>query len=160
VSEYGHIAPFPTRWSDNDIYGHLNNTIYYSAMDTTINTWLIRSAGFDLEHAPQIALCVSSGCDFRASAAFPDPLELGLRAGRIGTTSVTWQLGVLRAGVGGPGTGEVLATGTFVHVFVDRETRRPVPIPAGIRAAIERELVVGGERGEERRGEGGEVRRE
>ncbi len=145
MSGYASTTPFPTRWSDNDVYGHLNNTIYYSAMDTTINTWLIRSAGFDLEHAPQIALCVSSGCEFRASAAFPDALELGLRAGRIGTTSVTWELGVLRAGSTGTGTGtgELIATGTFVHVFVDRETRRPVPIPAGIRAAIERELLVG-----------------
>ena len=141
MSGYPSTTPFPTRWSDNDVYGHLNNTIYYAAMDTTINTWLIRSAGFDLERAPEIALCVSSGCEFRASAAFPDPLELGLRAGRVGTTSVTWELGVLRAGV--DGTGELIATGTFVHVFVDRETRRPVPIPAAIRAAIERELVVG-----------------
>lgn len=130
---YGHVAPFPTRWSDNDVYGHLNNTIYYSAMDTTINVWLIRSAGFDPETADEIALCVSSSCEFAASASFPDTLEIGLRAGRVGTSSVTWELGVLRAG-------EVLATGTFVHVFVDRATRRPVPIPAGIRTAIEREL--------------------
>jgi len=130
---YRHVAPFPTRWSDNDVYGHLNNTIYYAAMDTTINVWLIRSAGFDPETADAIALCVSSGCEFVASASFPDALEIGLRAGRVGTTSVTWELGVLRAG-------EVIAAGTFVHVFVDRATRRPVPIPAGIRAAIEREL--------------------
>jgi acyl-CoA thioester hydrolase len=137
MSDYGHVVPFATRWSDNDVYGHLNNTIYYSAMDTAINAWLIGSAGLDIEHGAAIALCVSSGCEFTASAAFPEPLELGLRAGRIGTTSVTWQLGVLRAD-----SREPLATGTFVHVFVDRVTRRPVPIPAGIRAAIERELVM------------------
>jgi acyl-CoA thioester hydrolase len=130
---YGHVAPFPTRWSDNDVYGHLNNTIYYAAMDTTINVWLMRSAGFDPAAAEAIALCVSSGCEFAASASFPETLEIGLRAGRVGTTSVTWELGVLR-GV------EPIATGTFVHVFVDRATRRPVPIPAGVRAAIEREL--------------------
>jgi acyl-CoA thioester hydrolase len=140
MSGYPHLAPFPTRWSDNDYYGHLNNTIYYSAMDTVINLWLIRSAGFDLERADVIALCVSSGCEFAASAAFPEPLEIGLRAGRVGTTSVTWELGILRAPV--DGTSEVLATGTFVHVFVDRQTRRPVPIPATIRVAIERELVT------------------
>ena len=140
MSAYPHLAPFPTRWSDNDYYGHLNNTIYYSAMDTAINAWLIRSAGFDLEGADAIALCVSSGCEFAASAAFPEPLEIGLRAGRVGTTSVTWELGILRAS--GDATSEVLATGTFVHVFVDRQTRRPVPIPATIRAAIERELVT------------------
>ena len=139
---YGHIAPFPTRWSDNDVYGHLNNTIYYAAMDTTINVWLIRSADFDLEVAAEIALCVSSGCEFAASASFPEPLEIGLRAGRVGGSSVTWELGVMRAGDGPSGSGELIATGTFVHVFVDRATRRPVPIPSGIRAAIERELVV------------------
>jgi acyl-CoA thioester hydrolase len=141
---YGHTAPFATRWADNDRYGHLNNTIYYAAMDTTINAWLIESAGFDLEGASEIALCVSSGCEFRASAAFPEALSIGLRAGRVGTTSVTWELGVLRLPDGtSSGDGELLAEGTFVHVFVDRETRRPVPIPGGIRTAIERELVVG-----------------
>lgn len=134
---YPHLAPFATRWSDNDVYGHLNNTIYYSAMDTAINAWLIAATGFDPATAAQIALCVSSGCEFTASASFPEPLELGLRAARVGTTSVTWELGVLRAT-----THEPLATGTFVHVFVDRETRRPVPIPSPVRDAIERELVT------------------
>ena len=138
---YGHVAPFPTRWSDNDVYGHLNNTIYYSAMDTTINVWLVRAAGFDPESAGEIALCVSSGCEFTASASFPEPLEIGLRAGRVGRSSVTWELGIRRAAVDAA-SGELIATGTFVHVFVDRATRRPVPIPDGIRAAIERELVV------------------
>ena len=133
---YGHVAPFPTRWSDNDSYGHLNNTIYYSAMDTTINVWLIEAAGFDPASSAAIALCVSSSCEFQASASFPEPLELGLRASRLGTSSVTWELGVLR-----PVSHDLVATGTFVHVFVDRTTRRPVPIPAAIRAAIARELL-------------------
>ena len=136
--DWPHLAPFPTRWSDNDYYGHLNNTIYYGAMDTTINAWLIGSAGFELDGGGPIALCVSSGCEFAASASFPETLQVGLRAGRVGTSSVTWELGILRTG--GDGS-EVLATGTFVHVFVDRQTRRPVPIPVGIRAAIERDLV-------------------
>jgi acyl-CoA thioester hydrolase len=135
-AEYRHIAPFPTRWSDNDVYGHLNNTIYYSAMDTTINVWLIESAGFDPARSSAIALCVSSSCEFHASASFPEPLELGLRAGRVGTSSVNWELAVLRSG-----THELLATGSFVHVFVDGATRRPVPIPAEIRAAIDRDLL-------------------
>jgi acyl-CoA thioester hydrolase len=139
VSGYPHTTPFATRWSDNDYYGHLNNTVYYGAMDTAINTWLIHSAGFDLEHAGEIALCVSSSCEFAASASFPETLQVGLRAGKVGNSSVTWELGILRASV--DGTSDLLATGTFVHVFVDRQTRRPVPIPAGIRAAIERDLV-------------------
>ena len=132
---YPHTAPFATRWNDNDVYGHLNNTVYYEAMDTTINVWLMTSAGLDPTGGGPIGVCVSSSCEFTASAAFPEPLEVGLRAGRVGTSSVTWELGILREG-------ELLAEGRFVHVFVDDETRRPVPIPDGIRAAIERDLVV------------------
>jgi acyl-CoA thioester hydrolase len=132
---YPHRAAFPTRWNDNDVYGHLNNTVYYEAMDTTINVWLMSVAGLDPTAGEPIGVCVSSSCEFKASAAFPEPLEVGLRAGRVGTSSVTWELGILREG-------ELLAEGRFVHVFVDDATRRPVPIPDGIRAAIERDLVV------------------
>jgi acyl-CoA thioester hydrolase len=131
---YPHTAPFSTRWNDNDVYGHLNNTVYYEAMDTTINVWLMGSAGLDPSAGEPIGVCVSSSCEFRASAAFPEPLEVGLRAGRVGTSSVTWELGILR-------DGELIAEGRFVHVFVDDVTRRPVPIPARIREAIERELI-------------------
>jgi acyl-CoA thioester hydrolase len=133
---YRHRAPFPTRWNDNDQYGHVNNTVYYEAMDTTVNVWMI-GAGLDPLDGDRIALCVSSSCDFRAPASFPEPLAVGLRAGRVGTTSVTWELGILRADEPEP-----IATGQFVHVFVDRGSRRPAPIPEAIRAAIERELVV------------------
>ncbi|MBB2924284.1 thioesterase family protein [Cellulomonas cellasea] len=133
---YGHHAPFPTRWNDNDQYGHVNNTVYYEAMDTTVNVWMI-DAGLDPLAGDRIALCVSSSCDFRAPASFPEPLAVGLRAGRVGTTSVTWELGILRADEPEP-----IATGRFVHVFVDRDSRRPAPIPEPIRAAIERHLVV------------------
>ena len=132
---YPHVAPFATRWNDNDVYGHLNNTVYYEAMDTTINVWLMSAAGLDPTGGGPIGVCVSSSCEFKASAAFPEPLEVGLRVGRVGTSSVTWELGILREG-------ELLAEGRFVHVFVDHVTRRPVPIPDGIRAAIERDLIV------------------
>ena len=132
---YPHTAPFSTRWNDNDVYGHLNNTVYYEAMDTTINVWLMSVAGLDPTGGGPIGVCVSSSCEFRASAAFPEPLEVGLRAGRLGTSSVTWELGIFR-------DGELLAEGRFVHVFVDDATRRPVPVPYAIRAAIERDLVV------------------
>ena len=133
---YGHRAPFPTRWNDNDQYGHVNNTVYYEAMDTTVNAWMI-GAGLDPLAGDRIALCVSSSCEFRAPASFPEPLAVGLRAGRVGTTSITWELGILRADEPEP-----IATGRFVHVFVDRDSRRPAPIPEGIRVAIERDLVV------------------
>lgn len=125
-------VPFATRWNDNDQYGHVNNTVYYAAMDTAVNAWMITAAGLDpLGEAP-IALCVSSSCDFHASASFPEPLEVGIGVERLGTSSVTWSLQILRAGGAEP-----IATGRFVHVFVDPDTRRPVAIPAGIRRAIE-----------------------
>jgi len=133
---YGHHAPFPTRWNDNDMYGHVNNAVYYEAMDTTINVWLL-GAGLDPLGGERIAVCASSSCEFRASASFPEPLRVGLRAGRLGTTSVTWELGILRADEAEP-----IATGRFVHVFVDRDSRRPAPVPEHLRAAIERDLVV------------------
>ncbi len=133
---YGHHAPFPTRWNDNDQYGHVNNTVYYEAMDTTVNVWMI-GHGLDPLAGDRIAFCVSSSCEFKAPASFPDPLTVGLRAGRVGTSSITWELGILRAD-----DPEPIATGRFVHVFVDRESRRPAPIPEGIRVAVERDLVV------------------
>jgi acyl-CoA thioester hydrolase len=129
---YGHRSPFPTRWNDDDVYGHVNNTVYYEAMDTAINTWLVRVAGLDRLTGPAIGLCVSSSCEYRASASFPDPLEVGVRVGRLGTSSVAWELGILRAGEDAP-----IAEGRFVHVFVDRETRRPADIPPRLRSALE-----------------------
>ncbi|AEE46756.1 acyl-CoA thioesterase [Cellulomonas fimi] len=132
---YPHRAAFPTRWNDNDQYGHMNNAVYYEAMDTTINVWLLR-AGLDPLAGGWIAVCAASSCEFRESASFPEPLEIGLRAGRVGTTSVTWELGILR-----PEAKQPLATGRFVHVFVDRASRRPVPVPDEVRAAISRDLA-------------------
>lgn len=129
-------VPFTTRWNDNDQYGHLNNTVYYTAMDTATNRWMIEHAGLDpLGDAP-IALVVTSTCDFHASASFPEPLEVGLGIARLGTTSVTWSLQILR-----PGEETPIATGRFVHVFVDATTRQPVAIPPRIRAAMVESLI-------------------
>ncbi|MGA7149048.1 MAG: thioesterase family protein [Microbacterium sp.] len=125
---------FATRWNDNDQYGHVNNTVYYEAMDTAVNAWMIGGAGLDPQ-GDAIALCAASSCDFRASASFPEPLEVGIAVERLGTTSVTWSLGILRAGEDDP-----IATGRFVHVFVDAATRRPTPVPASVRFAIEEQL--------------------
>lgn len=148
--QYGHHVVVPTRWNDNDQYGHVNNAVYYEAMDTTINTWLVR-AGLDPLGGEHIAVCASSSCEYRASVSFPQAMRVGLRAGRVGTTSVTWELGIsalpARHGDDGPDEpdepDELAATGRFVHVFVDAATRRPAPIPEHLRAAIERELVIG-----------------
>lgn len=135
AGKYGHHADFATRWNDNDQYGHVNNAVYYEAMDTTINRWMI-AAGLEPLGGEHQAFCVSSSCEYRAPAAFPEVLVVGLRAGRVGTTSVTWELGIHRAGGEEP-----VAVGRFVHVFVDAATRRPTPIPPGLRTAIERDLA-------------------
>jgi acyl-CoA thioester hydrolase len=126
---------FATRWNDNDQYGHLNNTVYYEAMDTAVNAWMIGSAGLEPQ-GDAIALCAASSCEFLASASFPEALEVGVAVERLGTTSVTWALGILRAGEDEP-----IATGRFVHVFVDAATRRPTPVPASVRSAIEAHLA-------------------
>ena len=136
MDDYGHTAPFATRWNDNDVYGHINTAVYYEAMDTTINRWLITSGHLDVTAGDSIGVCASSSCEYVASGSFPDVLTVGLRAGRLGATSVTWE-----TAIAGP-DGELLATGRFVHVFVDRRTRRPAPISSGLRAAIEAQLVV------------------
>ncbi|MFF2371726.1 acyl-CoA thioesterase [Agromyces sp. NPDC058110] len=128
--------PFTTRWNDNDQYGHVNNTVYYEAMDTAVNTWMIEHAGLDPHGEAPIGLVVSSSCEFRASASFPEPLEVAIGVERLGTSSITWSLGIHRAG-----EAESIAEGRFVHVFVDAATRRPVPIPGDIRAEIEARLL-------------------
>jgi len=128
--------PFMTRWRDNDQYGHLNNVVYYEAMDTAVNAWMIAEGGLDPASSPAIALVVSSSCDYRASASFPEPLEVGIGVERLGTTSITWALGILRAGEDDP-----IAVGRFVHVFVDADSRRPVPVPDAVRAAVASQLL-------------------
>jgi acyl-CoA thioester hydrolase len=139
VSAYPHRLPLQTRWKDNDVYGHVNNVEYYSFFDTAINAWLIREGGLDVEGGRTIGLCVESHCEFHAALAFPETVEVGLRVGKLGRSSVRYELAVFRAG-----RGDAAATGYFVHVFVDRETRRPVDIPEPLRLALER-LVYEGE---------------
>ena len=134
---YGYGRTFPTRWNDNDMYGHVNNTIHYAAMDTTITSWLIEVAGLQTDGEHALAVVVSSECTYRQSVSFPDTLVIGLRASRIGSTSVTWELGIYREG-----DGLLVATGRFVHVFIGPESRRPVPIPDVVRDAIEQDLVA------------------
>jgi acyl-CoA thioester hydrolase len=128
---------FTTRWMDNDVYGHINNAVYYSAMDTTINTWLIEVGGLDIEGGDVLGVCVSSGCEYRASASYPDSLVLDVTVAKLGTTSVTWAVRIAREK-----DDLELAAGRFVHVFIDRNDRRPVPIPATMRAAISSAFAV------------------
>jgi len=132
MTDYPAREPFPTRWNDNDQYGHLNNTVYYVAMDTAINAWMIREGGFLPIGDDAIAVCASSSCDYRGSAAFPDRLVVGLGIEHLGTSSVVWRTGILREG-----DAEPIATGRFVHVFVDAVDRRPSRVPAHLRPALE-----------------------
>jgi acyl-CoA thioester hydrolase len=105
----------PTRWNDNDIYGHVNNTVHYAAMDTVINRWMIEQGILDLEGSDMIGLCVESGCRYLASMEYPDELAVGLRIAKLGGSSVVWETGLLRAR-----DDLLVAEGRFVHVFVDR----------------------------------------
>ncbi|MES2092222.1 MAG: thioesterase family protein [Actinomycetota bacterium] len=134
---YGYGRVFDTRWNDNDVYGHLNNTTHYAAMDTTITSWLIGVAGLRTDAHDAMAVVVSSSCTYLTSVSFPESLVVGLRAGRIGTTSVTWELGLHAQS-----TGALVATGQFVHVFVDSVSQRPTPIPNAVRDAMQAELVM------------------
>ena len=131
--EFPHLHPISTRWDDNDVYGHVNNVRYFAFFDTAINAWLIEEGGLDVEHSAVIGLCAESHCAYTAAIAFPDPVEVGLRVAKLGSSSVRYELAVFRGGAE-----ESAATGWFVHVFVDRATRRPVPIPAPLRAALAR----------------------
>jgi len=136
VEGYPHVTRVPTRWHDNDVYGHVNNVEYYAVFDTVINEFLIREGGLDIHRGPVIGLCAESHCGFRAAFAFPEVIVAGLRVGHLGRSSVRYELGLYSEGAPGPA-----ADGWFVHVFVDRETRRPQDIPTGVRAALERLLV-------------------
>jgi acyl-CoA thioester hydrolase len=137
--DFKHLVPLQTRWSDNDLYGHVNNVVYYSYFDTVINRYLIDSGVLDLEESQVIGVCAESQCRYLQSIAFPEPLEAGLRVGRLGKTSVTYELGIFRIGID-----EACAVGHFVHVFVDQATRKPVPVEGALRTALERLVVPPG----------------
>jgi acyl-CoA thioester hydrolase len=133
--DFPHIVVVPTRWMDNDLYGHVNNVVYYSYFDTVINHYLISAGGLDIARGPVIGVAAESHCRYRRPVAFPADLSAGLRAGKLGRSSVRYELGIFA-----PGDEEAAAEGWFVHVFVDRETRRPAPLPPRLREALERLL--------------------
>ena len=123
--------PTPTRWADNDQYGHANNVVYYSWFDTAVNGWLMRALGHDVRDLPAIGVVAETSCRFLAEVGFPDDLEVGLAVERLGSSSVTYRLAVFA--VGGD---EPAAVGRFVHVYVDPRTRRPVGVPDAVRSAL------------------------
>jgi acyl-CoA thioester hydrolase len=131
--DFPHVLSIPTRWMDNDVYGHVNNVQYYSYFDTVINEYLIREGGLDIHGGPVIGLCAESHCAYRAALAFPAVVHAGLRVTELGRSSVRYELALFDGEASEPA-----ATGWFVHVFVDRATRRPVALPEPIRGALER----------------------
>jgi acyl-CoA thioester hydrolase len=135
-ARYPHFLTIPTRWMDNDIYGHVNNVVYYSYFDTVINGYLIDSGGLDIHGGPVVGVCAESACRYRAAFAFPEPVEAGLRVQHLGRSSVRYEIGLFKTGAE-----TAAAEGHFVHVFVDRESMSPVPIPEGVRAALARILA-------------------
>ena len=130
-SDYLHFVDLTTRWADNDIYGHVNNVMYYSYFDTTANTYLIEHGGLDIHDGKVIGLVVDSGCSYFAPLAFPDRLQGGLRIAQIGSSSVRYEIAIFKAG-----EDSATAQGHFVHVFVDRDNRKPVAIPDAMRTAL------------------------
>ena len=131
--DYPHILQIPTRWNDNDVYGHVNNVEYYGYFDTVINHWLINEGGLDIHDGGTVGFCVESSCRYHAPIAFPETVEAALRVGELGNSSVRYEIGIFKQGAE-----EAVADGHFVHVFVEVESGRPTPIPESIRRSLER----------------------
>ncbi len=128
---YRNYRSIATRWMDNDAYGHVNNTVYYSWFDTAVNAYLVGAGVLDVMGGAEIALVVETGCRYARPIAFPETVEAGIRTTHIGTSSVCYEVGLFLAGAREPA-----AEGFFVHVLVDRNTRRPTPFPLAWRTAL------------------------
>lgn len=131
-SAYRAFRTIPTRWADNDVYGHVNNVVYYAWFDTAVNAELVERGVLDIGAGGIIGLVVETQCRYFAPLAFPQTVEAGVRVAKLGTSSVRYEVGIFAQG-----SDEPAAEGHFVHVYVDRETRRPVPLPQEWRAVLE-----------------------
>ncbi|GLS98564.1 thioesterase [Piscinibacter gummiphilus] len=129
---YRHFTSLTTRWMDNDAYGHLNNVVYYSLFDTAVNRYLIEAGALDIQRSPVIGLVVETHCNYFSSIEFPQSVDAGLRVAHRGSSSVRYEIGLFAAGQ--PLTA---ARGHFIHVYVDRETRRPAPLPPELVRALD-----------------------
>jgi acyl-CoA thioester hydrolase len=130
---FDHVVRATTRWSDNDMYGHLNNAVYYELFDSAINGWLITGAGVDVMALPELGVVAESGCRFFRELEYPHALDVGVRVERLGRSSITYALGLFAADAE-----EVAALGHWVHVYIDRTSRSSVPIPVAVRELLER----------------------
>ena len=131
-ADFAVFVPLTTRWNDNDVYGHLNNTVYFELFDTAVNALLVRAGVLDLTAGDIVGLVVENRCSFFASLAFPEPVEAGVGIKKVGTTSVCYRLGLFAAGAE-----RVAAQGEFTHVYVERATQKPVPVPQEVRRFLQ-----------------------
>lgn len=139
-ADYHHFLTIHTRWMDNDVYGHVNNVVYYSYFDTVVNRYLIERGALDIHSGDTIGLVIETQCNYFASVSFPDFVTAGLRVARLGNSSVRYEVGLFCND-----DEQAAAQGHFVHVYVDRQTRRPVALPATLRQVLE-PLVAHGSR--------------
>jgi acyl-CoA thioester hydrolase len=131
VADFAHFAAITTRWIDNDVYGHINNVVYYEFFDTAVNGYLIAQGALDIANGAVIGLVVETHCNYFKPVAFPDKLRAGLRVAKLGTSSVRYEVGIFRNG-----DDTASAQGHFVHVYVDRATNKPVPLPEALKQAL------------------------
>ena len=136
--DYRHFLPIVTRWLDNDLYGHINNVIYYSFFDTVVNRYLIEGGFLDLARSEVIGLVVETGCRYAKVIAFPEPVTAGLRVAHLGKSSVRYEVALFRGD-----EDDAAAEGHFIHVYVERATRRPTPLPEPLRNLLTPLLVMG-----------------
>lgn len=134
----------PTRWMDDDAYGHLNNVVYYSLFDSAVNGWLMETCDTDIRQLPTIGIVAETSCRYLAQTGFPDILHIGLGLERLGNTSVIYRLAAFREETPGQPASSPAAVCRFVHVYVDRETRRPSPIPDVVASALSKLTVMDG----------------
>ena len=138
VDDFAAAQAMTTRWADNDMYGHLNNAVYYELFDAAINALIIERAGLDPVAAEEVGVVAETGCRYFQQVSYPQEVLVALRVERIGTTSITYDLGLF--GIDDPcdhQRARIAARGRWVHVYVDRKTRRPTPVPASVRAALQ-----------------------
>lgn len=136
--DFRHFLPITTRWMDNDAYGHVNNVVYYSWFDTVVNQFLIANGALDIERSPVIGLVIETQCNYFASIAFPEEISAGLRVSKLGNSSVRYEVGIFRAD-----EEKAAAQGHFVHVYVDRVSRKPTALPDRLRSLLQTILHTG-----------------
>jgi acyl-CoA thioester hydrolase len=131
-SDFKHFHAITTRWMDNDVYAHVNNVVYYSWFDTVVNQFLVANGVLDIEHSRVIGLVVETQCNYFSSVAFPDRVTAGLRVTKLGNSSVRYEVGIFRED-----EESAAAQGHFVHVYVDRDSRKPAALPDRMRALLQ-----------------------